>query len=150
MSLNFVIAITAMELILPSAVEAVVVDACWYEFSHYERLSLIRVSCCCRAGVLRFRTSYVLGRPEPAAISGNTSELPHFLVYSGSVNFIFCVNYFTIYFCILSLNVILTIHILSWITSWISFLLFLGCSRPGYLPRHCKVPNNLTRLLVCL
>jgi len=31
------------------------------------------VSCCCRAGVLRFSTSCVLGRLEPAAISGNTS-----------------------------------------------------------------------------
>jgi len=68
----------AVELVSSSAVEAVVVDACWYDFSHYERLSSIRGVCC--TGVLRFRTSCVLGRPEPAAISGNISSLPHFLV----------------------------------------------------------------------
>jgi len=33
------------------------------------------VSCCC---VLRFIMADVFGRHEPAAISGNTSLLPHF------------------------------------------------------------------------
>jgi len=33
----------------------------------------LEVSFCCCAGVLRFRTSCVLGHPEPVAISGNTS-----------------------------------------------------------------------------
>jgi len=38
----------------------------------------LHVSCCC---VRRFRMAGVLRRLEPAAISGNTSELPHFVVY---------------------------------------------------------------------
>jgi len=63
----------AVALVSPSVVEAVVVDACRYEFRHYERLSSIRVSCCCRDGILPFRTLYVLGRPESAATNGNTS-----------------------------------------------------------------------------
>jgi len=33
----------------------------------------LEVSCSCRDGVLRFRTSCVSGRPEPAAIRGNSS-----------------------------------------------------------------------------
>jgi len=32
----------AVQLVLPFVVEAVVGDACWHEFSHYERLSSIR------------------------------------------------------------------------------------------------------------
>jgi len=40
----------------------------------------LEVSCCCRAGILRFGTSCLLRRPEPAAISGNTSYLPHSLL----------------------------------------------------------------------
>jgi len=56
-----------------SAVEEVVVDVCHvYSFTTNDcRQS--EMSCCCCAGVQRFRTSCVLGRPEPAAISGSTS-----------------------------------------------------------------------------
>jgi len=53
----------------------------------------LNASCCC---VLQFRMAHVLARPEPAALSGNTFKLPHFLVYisfphipNGSVLFAF-------------------------------------------------------------
>jgi len=42
----------------------------------HEHVRVIVLTCC----VLRFRMADVLGRPEPAAISGNTSYLPPFLV----------------------------------------------------------------------
>jgi len=60
-------------MVSPSAVKAVVVDACYMNSVTTNDCRQLEVSCCCRAGVLRFSTSCSLERPEPVAISGNTS-----------------------------------------------------------------------------
>jgi len=71
-----------VESVSPSRIEAVVVDACWHEFSHYERLSSIsRVVLLCTA----IYDVGCCGARRAAAVSGNTSTLPPFLVVLSSM-----------------------------------------------------------------
>jgi len=56
-------------------------SGCWCLLLWMQSLRTIIVNEPCHvAGILRFRTSDILWWPEPAAISGNTAQLPHFLV----------------------------------------------------------------------
>jgi len=64
----------AVESVLPSAIALLLLAG--VNSVNMNGCRELDVSCC---RVLRFRMA-VLGRPEPAAISGNTSQLPHFLV----------------------------------------------------------------------